>query len=168
MELPSLCKGRYRCPPGDGTPLVLSSLQPAPGDYFGDIVFCSYNFCYYEDELKSSKSLPSNDRNLQNEIETRLEQSVDLLSTLDCNADPSDEAELLKVKKACILTTELVRKCMKLAIELIEAEAKDANNFMAYMHSEPDLILHCQEIENYCNNLLPTEKEEAEIGKSNY
>ena len=118
---------------------------------------------YYEDELTSSKSLPSNESNLQNEIETRLEQSVDLLSTLDCNADPSDEAELLKVKKACILTTELVRKCMKLAIELIEAEAKDANNFMAYMHSEPDLILHCQEIENYCNDLLPTEKEGAEV-----
>ena len=95
-------------------------------------------------------------------------QSIDLLSTLDCSANPSEDAELLKLKKACILTTELVRKCMKLAIELIEAEAKDANNFMAYMHSEPDLILHCQEIENYCNNLLPTEKEEAEIGKSNY
>ena len=39
------------------------------------------------------------------------------------------------------------------------------------LHSEPDLILHCQEIETYCNNLLPSttqndqedKQQEAEI-----
>ena len=114
---------------------------------------------YYEDELESSKSLANDDKNLQNEIGARLEHSIDLLSTLDCHADPSDEKELQKLKNASVLATELVRKCMKLAIELIEAESKDANSFMEYLHSEPDLILNCQEIENFCNNLLPAEIE---------
>merc|ERR1712083_1132706 len=108
---------------------------------------------YYEDELESSKSLANDERNLQNEIGARLEHSIDLLSTLDCHADPSDEKELKKLRNASVLATELVRKCMKLAIELIEAESKDANSFMEYLHSEPDLILNCQEIENFCNNL---------------
>ena len=114
---------------------------------------------YYEDELESSKSLAKDERNLQNEIGARLEHSIDLLSTLDCHADPSDEKELQKLRNASVLATELVRKCMKLAIELIEAESKDANSFMEYLHSEPDLILNCQEIENFCNNLLPAEIE---------
>ena len=114
---------------------------------------------YYEDELESSKSLANDERNLQNEIGARLEHSIDLLSTLDCHADPSDEKELQKLRNASALATELVRKCMKLAIELIEAESKDANSFMEYLHSEPDLILNCQEIENFCNNLLPAEIE---------
>ena len=114
---------------------------------------------YYEDELESSKSLANDERNLQNEIGARLEHSIDLLSTLDCHADPSDEKELQKLRNASVLATELVRKCMKLAIELIEAESKDANSFMEYLHSEPDLILNCQEIENFCNNLLPAEIE---------
>ena len=114
---------------------------------------------YYEDELESSKSLANDERNLQNEIGARLEHSIDLLSTLDCHADASDEKELQKLRNATVLATELVRKCMKLAIELIEAESKDANSFMEYLHSEPDLILNCQEIENFCNNLLPAEIE---------
>ena len=114
---------------------------------------------YYEDELESSKSLAKDERNLQNEIGARLEHSIDLLSTLDCHADPSDEKELQKLKNASVLATELVRKCMKLAIELIEAESENANSFMEYLHSEPDLILNCQEIENFCNNLLPAEIE---------
>merc|ERR1739838_1136601 len=45
------------------------------------------------------------------------------------------------------------------AIELIEADSENANSFMEYLHSEPDLILNCQEIENFCNNLLPAEIE---------
>ena len=114
---------------------------------------------YYEDELESSKSLAKDERNLQNEIGARLEHSIDLLSTLDCHADPSDEKELQKLRNASVLATELVRKCMKLAIELIEAESENANSFMEYLHSEPDLILNCQEIENFCNNLLPGEIE---------
>merc|ERR1712008_78345 len=111
------------------------------------------------DELESSKSLANDERNLQNGIGARLEHSIDLLSTLDCHADASDEKELQKLRNATVLATELVRKCMKLAIELIEAESKDANSFMEYLHSEPDLIPNCQEIENFCNNLLPAEIE---------
>ena len=82
-----------------------------------------------------------------------------------------DEAVLSGVRAAASQTMELVRKCMKLAIELIEAEAEGNKSFMEYLHSEPDLILHCQEIETYCNNLLPAttqndqedKQEEAEI-----
>ena len=74
-----------------------------------------------------------------------------------------DEAVLSGVRAGASQTMELVRKCMKLAIELIEAEAEGNKSFMEYLHSEPDLILHCQEIETYCNNLLPTKNDEAEV-----
>ena len=123
---------------------------------------------YYEDLLKSAKLL-QNDR-LADDVGLHLEQSINLLSSLDSEAD-EDEAVLSGVRAGASQTMELVRKCMKLAIELIEAEAEGNKSFMEYLHSEPDLILHCQEIETYCNNLLPSttqndqedKQQEAEI-----
>ena len=123
---------------------------------------------YYEDLLKSAKLL-QNDR-LADDVGLHLEQSINLLSSLDSEA-VEDEAVLSGVRAAASQTMELVRKCMKLAIELIEAEAEGNKSFMEYLHSEPDLILHCQEIETYCNNLLPSttqndqedKQQEAEI-----
>ena len=115
---------------------------------------------YYEDLLKSAKSLGN--EKLADEVGLHLEQSINLLSSLDSEA-VEDEAVLSGVGDTASQTMELVRKCMKLAIELIEAEAEGNKNFMEYLHSEPDLILHCQEIETYCNNLLPTKNDEAEV-----
>ena len=123
---------------------------------------------YYEDLLKSAKLL-QNDR-LADDVGLHLEQSINLLSSLDSEA-VEDEAVLSGVRAGASQTMELVRKCMKLAIELIEAEAEGNKSFMEYLHSEPDLILHCQEIETYCNNLLPSttqndqedKQQEAEI-----
>ena len=123
---------------------------------------------YYEDLLKSAKLL-QNDK-LADDVGLHLEQSINLLSSLDSEAD-EDEAVLSGVRAGASQTMELVRKCMKLAIELIEAEAEGNKSFMEYLHSEPDLILHCQEIETYCNNLLPSttqndqedKQQEAEI-----
>ena len=82
------------------------------------------------------------------------------MSSLDSEAE-ADEAVLTSVRDTASNTMELVRKCMKLAIELIEAEAEGNKNFMEYLHSEPDLILHCQEIESYCNDLLPVMEKEG-------
>merc|ERR1712083_831644 len=59
--------------------------------------------------------------------------------------------------ETCSTTIVLVRKCMKLAIELIETEVEGTKAFLEYLHQEPDLILHCQEIEAFCSNLLPKE-----------
>ena len=123
---------------------------------------------YYEDLLKSAKLL-QNDK-LADDVGLHLEQSINLLSSFDSEA-VEDEAVLSGVRAGASQTMELVRKCMKLAIELIEAEAEGNKSFMEYLHSEPDLILHCQEIETYCNNLLPSttqndqedKQQEAEI-----
>lgn len=130
---------------------------------------------YYEDLLKSAKLLQN--EKLADDVGLHLEQSINLLSSLDSEA-VEDEAVLSGVRAAASQTMELVRKCMKLAIELIEAEAEGNKSFMEYLHSEPDLILHCQEIETYCNNLLPAttqndqedkqEEAEIEIDEGNY
>ena len=120
---------------------------------------------YYEDELKSSKS---GDERLNDEIGVHLEKSINLLSTLNSDATP-DDSELTKTKNVCISTIDLVRKCMKLAIELIETETEGSKSFMEYLHCEPDLILHCQEIENFCNSMLPspaTEKPGESLNKA--
>ena len=48
------------------------------------------------------------------------------------------------------------------SIELIETEVEGTKAFLEYLHQEPDLILHCQEIEAFCNNLLPKEDDPTE------
>lgn len=112
----------------------------------------------YEEESKSSKSI--NNESLQNDIGDHLEKCIKLLNSLTYNSPPSTE-ELFNTKRACNSTVELVRKCMKLAIELIEAESEGATSFMEHLHSEPDLILHCQEIEDFCDARLPKDAVEA-------
>ena len=101
----------------------------------------------------NSAKLLKNEK-LSDDVGLHLDQCVNYLSALDSEAE-AEEAVLTSVRDTASNTMELVRKCMKLAIELIEAEAEGNKNFMEYLHSEPDLILHCQEIESYCNNLLP-------------
>lgn len=112
----------------------------------------------YEEEMKSSKSI--NNESLQNDIGDHLEKCIKLLNSLTYDSPPSTE-ELFNTKRACNSTVELVRKCMKLAIELIEAESEGATSFMEHLHSEPDLILHCQEIEDFCDSKLPKDAVEA-------
>merc|ERR1712223_539480 len=48
------------------------------------------------------------------------------------------------------------------AIELIETEVEGTKAFLEYHHQEPDLILHCREIDAFCNNLLPKEDDPTE------
>ena len=48
------------------------------------------------------------------------------------------------------------------SIELIETEVEGTKAFLEFLHQEPDLILHCQEIEAFCNNLLPKEDDPTE------
>ncbi len=116
---------------------------------------------FYTAEQKSSLSLTQEDKSLNAEIETYMLKSDTLLSVISAEIPPTSEG-LIIVKDASGSAIELTRKCMKLAIELIEAESDGAKEFMEFLHCEPDLILHCQEVESFCIGLLPAATEENE------
>lgn len=110
----------------------------------------------FEDESKSCSSLNNDEQNLQGEIDSNLEKCITLLSSLNSDATP-DIAAFESTSSACSATIELTRKCMKIAIELIEAKADGAKQFMECLHKESDFILNCQAIETYCHKQLPAD-----------